>query len=244
MKSIILIILFCNILVNGEFLNFEPFLSLECGGVPSGIGYSVSPYICINNMGGFFDIGQYDYQSWYFGISPSSSSSSSSDSNGGFAIYANSFEQENCTGSPSTTFNLGSQGQCIESPLFVTINATFDKIYNYSSSYFYVSITDGPQYTDDSIVYEVYSNENPSSSSSSSDSVCTNNNFLYASFITNGLEIDYEKPSSLKETYSCNKGAPFVDRCSSGKKCFNEHIGISCNSKVSPSDSVNIVCSK
>ncbi|KAN0048075.1 hypothetical protein ACTA71_002467 [Dictyostelium dimigraforme] len=241
MKSIILLILCFNILVHGQVFNFEPFLYSECSGVPSGVGYSVQGYKCINNIGSFLNVGQYDYQSWYFGIS--------SQPGGGFTIYANSFEQENCTGESGTTFSFGNGEVCTPSASFVSINATFDKTYNFSSLYSYVTVSKTPQYTDNSVVYEVFSTDSTTSSESSelqssSSSECKNyENFLFATYVTNGLEIDYKSPSGLKETYNCDKGTPLVNYCAQGKKCYDKHIETTCNSKVIPSAYANIFCS-
>ncbi|KAM9978186.1 hypothetical protein ACTFIY_011935 [Dictyostelium cf. discoideum] len=248
MKYLIFIILCCNILAQSQVFNFEPFLAGECYGVPSGIGYSVMSYKCINNIGSFFDVGQYDYQSWYFGLS--------SQPNGGFTIYANSFEQENCTGESGTTFDFGNGYACTTTASFVSIDATFDKVYNFSSLYSYVTISKYPQYTDNSVVYEVFSTTDSSesfepspssseSSSSSGSSSCKNyENFLYATYVTNGLEIDYKSPSGLKETYTCDKDIPIINYCAPNKKCYNKHIETTCNSKVAPSTYTNIFCSK
>ncbi|KAM9977025.1 hypothetical protein ACTFIR_010877 [Dictyostelium discoideum] len=328
MKYIIFIILCCTILAKSDVFNFEPFLSGECGGVPSGIGYSVQAYQCLNNIGSFFNVGQYDYQSWFFGIATTP--------NGGFTIYANSYEQENCTGEIGVTIDFGNEHSCTTSAIFVSINATFDKVYNFSSLYSYVTISQYPYYTDNSVVYEVFSTDSPGSSSSSSSSSssgssssgssssgssssgssssgssssgsssgssssgsssgssssgsssgssssgsssdssssgsssglssglssfgspsgpsssssssskCKNyENFLYATFVTDGLEIDYKSPSGLKETYNCEKGIPIINYCAPNKKCYNKHIETTCNSKVSPSTYTNIFCSK
>ncbi|KAN0012632.1 hypothetical protein ACTFIU_007941 [Dictyostelium citrinum] len=242
MKYIVFIILLV-VGVQSEFFNFEPFLYTECSGIPSGIGYSVQPYKCINNMGNFFNVkGEYDYQSWYFGLN--------SQPNGGFTIYANSFEQQNCTGEASDVFDFGNGYSCTTTASFVTINATFDKVYNFSSLYSYVTISATPQYTDNSVVYEVFSTDSsssfdPSSESSSSEPTCKNyDNFLYATFATSGLEIDYKSPAGLKETLTCDKGVPLINYCAPGKKCYNKHIETTCNTKVLPSTYTNIFCSK
>ncbi|EGC31373.1 hypothetical protein DICPUDRAFT_82736 [Dictyostelium purpureum] len=195
-----------------QFINFLPYRT-QCSGNPYGVGISIVANKCLNDVEYFVD--GYKYNSYF--------AYSQTDSNNATTVYLTSYGQRNCSGPEGQTsyFEINT---CDNSPPMAQPKY---------SPYSYVTVTNKPSFSDNSVVNAVYSNDQDSSSSDNSGSpVCNNDNFLFATSMTDGFEIELQ--SGVVDTFSCKNGQPFLNSCFKSD-CNNGTIALSCSPSLSES---------
>ncbi|EGC37086.1 hypothetical protein DICPUDRAFT_150338 [Dictyostelium purpureum] len=205
-----------------QYINFIPYGNQWCIDNPYGVGVSVVPNRCLNDVEYFVD--GYKYNSYFAYIG--------TDTNNEPTVYITSYGQRNCSDSEGQTLTFRINSCEYAPPMTQPKN----------SQYSFVTVTNKPSFSDNSVVNAVYSNDQNSSSSDNSGSpVCNNDNFLFATSMTDGL-ITYLQ-SGVEEIFSCKNGQPFLKSCFNNN-CNNGTIALSCSPNLSESTSQSYFCSK
>ncbi|EGC31317.1 hypothetical protein DICPUDRAFT_82785 [Dictyostelium purpureum] len=192
-----------------QFVNFHPYVTSQCSDTQYGVGFSVVTNECLNDLDYFYT--GYQYYSYF--------TRTQVNSNNQLLVFVTQYGQRNCSGPEVKTLYYISD-TCDSSPIM-------DQ--NKFSPYSYVTVTNKPSFSNNSIVNAVYSNDQDSSSADNNDSpaVCNSGNLLFATTMTDGFKAIF--PNGAYEFFNCVKGQPFLYSCLNNK-CKNVPMALECSS--------------
>ncbi|EGC32947.1 hypothetical protein DICPUDRAFT_155049 [Dictyostelium purpureum] len=202
-----------------QFVNFHPYAASHCADIPYGVGFSVATNKCLNDLDYFYT--GYQYYSYFTRTLVNSSNQT--------LVFVTQYGQRNCSG-PEVKTSYYINNTCDISPLLDQKKF---------SPYSYVTVTNKPSFTDNSIVNAVYSNDQ-GSSSADSPAVCSSGNLLFASIMTDGFKATF--PSGAYEFFNCVKKQPFLYSCLNNN-CKNIPLTLACSSNQNGLTNESCFCS-